>query len=143
MAKIKQTQIDEKYIWMGGGLIAIIVVIFVWGRLSGKQDSSDPSDANPNIQPITVSTDSGNIDWNPSATVKKVHTAFAVNWWSGRSEILKELSLLQDVQLKAVAEGYKEVYGTTLRKVLTDAWVVVNNTAFYEVIKRLDVLQIP
>lgn len=143
MAKIKQAQIDEKYIWMGGGLIAIIVVIFVWGRLSGKQDNTDPSDANPNIKPITVSTDSGNIDWNPSATVKKVHTAFVINWMSGRSDVLKELSLLQDIQIKAVAEGYKEVYGTTLRKVLNDAWIVVNNAAYSEVIKRLDILQIP
>lgn len=142
MAKVKQAQIDEKYIWVGGGVIALIVVIFVWGRLSGKQDSNEPSDANPNIKPITVSTDSGNIDWNPSATVKKVHTAFVVNWVSGRADILKELSLLQDVQLKAVAEGYKEVYGSTLRKVLTDSWFAGDSIAYAKVIERMDVLQI-
>jgi len=84
MAKIKQTQIDEKYLWVGGGLILIILVIFVLGRVSGKKDSDVPSDANPNIKPITVSTDAGNMDWNPSAMVKKIHTSYAINWTSGR-----------------------------------------------------------
>lgn len=143
MAKIKQTQIDEKYLWVGGGILALILIIFVLGRVSGKKDSNQASDATPNINPITISTDAGSMDWNPSALVKKVHTAFMVNWFTGRGDVMKELSLLQDVQLKAVAEGYHKVYGSTLRKVLTEAWVVGNNTAFYEVIKRMDVLQIP
>lgn len=143
MAKIKQTQIDEKYIWIGGGLVAVIVIIFVFGRLSGKEDSNDPSDANPNIKPITVTTESGSIEWDASATVKKVHTAFKVNWITGRAESIKELSLLQDVQLRAVADGYKQVYGETLRKVLNDVWVTGNDAAHAEVIKRMDVLQIP
>lgn len=148
MAKIKQTEIQEKYLWMGGGLLAVVIIIFVFGRVSGKEDSSDPSDANPNIKPITVSTDSGNIDWNASATVKKVHTAYVVNWFSGRCDVLNEMLALQDVQLRAVADGYKAVYGKTLRKVLTGAYVACFNGPFsddphQQVIKRLDVLQIP
>ncbi|BDS12737.1 hypothetical protein [Aureispira anguillae] len=147
MATIKKAQIDEKYLWIGGGILAVIVVIFVFGRLSGKEDSKDPSDANPNIQPITVSTDSGNIDWDPSALVKEIHTAYKVNWTSGRCKALKTLMNLQDVQLRAVAEGYLKVYGETLRKVLEGAWVacwnVIGNDPHYIVINRLNTLQIP
>jgi hypothetical protein len=147
MAKIKQTQIDEKYLWVGGGLVLIILVIFVLGRVSGKKDSDVPSDANPNIQAITVSTDAGNIDWNPSAMVKKVHTSYAVNWTSGRCAVLTELLSLQDVQIRAVADGYKQVYGKTLRKQLNDAWVACWNFPWQddphqEFIRRLDALQI-
>ena len=147
MPQIKKAQIDEKYLWIGGGILAIIITIFVLGRVSGKKDNSDPSDANPNIAPITVSTSSGNIDWNPSAMVKKVHNAYKVNWFSGRCEVLNELVKLQDVQLRAVADGYKQVYGTTLRKVLNDAWGACYNVfstdPHYLVIDRLDTLQIP
>lgn len=145
MAKIKQTEIQEKYLWMGGGLLALVIIIFVFGRVSADDGNDDPSDENPNINPITVSTDSGNIDWNPSATVKKVHTAFAVNWYSGRCTVMNELASLQDVQLKAVAEGYKAVYGKTLRKVITEAYVWCDPFDAHPqagVIKRLDVLQI-
>lgn len=148
MAKIKQTQIDEKYIWMGGGILTIIIVIFIFGRLSGKEDNQDPSDANPNIKPITVNTNSGNIDWNPSAMVKKIHTAYVVNWSTGRCDVLNELLALQDVQLRAVADGYQQVYGKTLRKQLNEAWVACWNMPWQDdphqqVISRLDVLQIP
>lgn len=148
MAKIKQTQIDEKYLWMGGGLLAVVIIIFIFGRLSGKEDSDDPSDANPNIKPITVSTDSGNIEWDPSALVKEIHTAYKVNWSSGRCKALTTLLSLQDVQLKAVAEGYHQVYGETLRKVLSGAYVACWNFPWqddphYQVIQRMDVLQIP
>ena len=149
MAQIKQTQIDEKYLWIGGGIVVIILVIFVLGKMSNKKDGKDPSDANPNINPITVSTASGNIDWNPSAMVKKVHNNFAVNWFSSsdRCGTLQELANLQDIQLRAVAEGYEKVYGTTLRKVLNSSWIscwnVVSTDPHYTVIGRLDALQIP
>ena len=148
MAKIKQTQIDEKYLWIGGGVVGLIILVFVWGRVSAKKDSKDPSDANPNIKPITVNTASGNIDWDPSAMVKKVHTAYAVNWMSGRCDALNDLLGLQDVQLRAVADGYNQVYGKTLRKQLEGAWVACYNAPWsddphYQVISRLDVLQIP
>ncbi|BDS10573.1 hypothetical protein [Aureispira anguillae] len=147
MAKIKQTQIDEKYLWIGGGIVVILLVIFVLGRVSGKKSTDEPSDANPNIKPITVSTDSGNIDWNPSAMVKKVHTAYVVNWSTGRCEVLTQLLALQDVQIRAVADGYLQVYGKTLRKVLNEAWVACWNLPWQDdphqqFIKRLDALQI-
>lgn len=147
MAKIKQTQIDEKYLWVGGGIVVILLVIFVLGRVSGKKSTDEPSDANPNIKPITVSTDSGNIDWNPSAMVKKVHTAYVVNWSTGRCEVLTQLLALQDVQIRAVADGYLQVYGKTLRKVLNEAWVACWNLPWQDdphqqFIKRLDALQI-
>lgn len=147
MAKIKQTQIDEKYLWIGGGVLAIILIIFVMGRLSGKKDDDNPSDANPNINPITVTTDGGSVQWNPSATVKKVHTAYKVNWYGGRCEVLGDLLNLQDVQLRAVADGYQQVYGSTLRNTLEGAWVACWNMPWsddphQDVIRRLDVLQI-
>jgi hypothetical protein len=147
MAKINQSQIDEKYLWMGGALLAIIIVIFVFGRVSGKEDSG-PSDANPNIKPITVTTDSGSIEWDASATVKKIHTAYVVNWFTGRCDVLVELMSLQDVQLRAVADGYNQVYGKTLRTQLNGAYVACFNLPIQDdphqlVIKRLDVLQIP
>lgn len=147
MAKIKQTQIDEKYLWIGGGIVVILLVIFVLGRVSGKQSSEEPSDANPNINPVTVSTAAGNIDWNPSALVKKIHTAYAINWSSGRCAVLQELLTLQDIQVRAVADGYQKVYGKTLRKQLNDAWVACWNLPWQddphqEFIRRLDALQI-
>ena len=147
MAKVKQTQIDEKYLWIGGGVLVIILVIFVLGRLSGKKNNQDPSDANPNIKPITVSTAAGSMDWDPSATVKKVHTAYTVNWAMGRCDVLKELKALQDIQIRAVADGYKQVYGQTLRKTLNDAWIACGGYPWQtdphdEVIQRLDTLQI-
>lgn len=148
MAKIKQTQIDEKYLWMGGGLVALVVIIFVWGRVSAKKEVKDNSDLNPNINPITVSTNSGTMSWDPSALVKKVHTAYVVNWTSGRCEVLQEILALQDIQLRALADGYNQVYGKTLRKTLNDAWVACWNFPWQDdphaqVMARLDVLQIP
>lgn len=148
MAKIKQFQIDEKYLWIGGGILTVVIVIFVLGRLSAKKkEDKDYSDINPNINSITVSTDAGSIDWNPSALVKKVYTAYEVNWYGGRCDVLKELLDLQDVQLRAVADGYAQVYGKTLRKTLNDAWGACYNMPWstdphYQVIHRLDVLQI-
>jgi hypothetical protein len=148
MARIKQTEISEKNLWIGGSILAVIIIIFVFGRVSGKEDSNNPSDANPNIKPITVTTESGNIEWDASATVKKIYTAYVVNWFSGRCDVLNELLSLQDVQLRAVADGYKQVYGKTLRKVLSDAYVACFNLPHQDdphqqVIRRLDVLQIP
>jgi hypothetical protein len=147
MAKIKQSQIEEKYIWIGGGVLLIILLIYVAGRSSATQSSKDPSDANPNIQPITVSTPSGAVDWNPSALVKEIHTAYKVNWYSGRCKALNTLLDLQDVQLRAVAEGYQKTYGETLRKVLNGAWVacanIISSDPHHAVIRRMDALQIP
>lgn len=148
MAKVKQIEINEKYLWIGGGVLTLIIIIFVAGRSSASKANQDPSDANPNIQPITVSTQNGNIDWNPSALVKEVHTAYKINWVSGRCPVLEKLAELQDVQLQAVAEGYLRVYGETLRKVLNSAWVACLNKPWQndphnQVIARMDILQIP
>lgn len=147
MPKIKKTEIDEKYLWMGGAILVIIIVIFAFGRLSGKKSGGedDPSDANPNINPITVNTESGSVEWNPSALVKKVHTAYEVNWVQGRCEVLEEIGNLQDVQIRALADGYQKVYGKTLRRVLEGAWSdgCWSGLPYSIVISRLDALQIP
>lgn len=147
MAKIKQAQIDEKYLWIGGGILAIIIIVFVWGRVSGKSAVKDNSDANPNINPITVNTDSGSFSFDPGPLVKEIHTAYAVNYSSGRCGVLAKLLALQDVQLRAVADGYLQVYNKTLRKTLNDAWVACWNLPWQDdphaqVIARLDVLTI-
>lgn len=147
MAKVKQIEINEKYLWIGGGILTLVIIIFVAGRTSANKSNQDPSDANPNIQPITVSTQNGSIDWNPSALVKKIHTAYEINWTSGRCEVLEELAELQDTQLLAVTEGYHRVYGKTLRKLLNDAWThcfsLSENAAPSDIIRRMDILQIP
>ena len=153
MAKVKQIEINEKYLWIGGGILTLIVLIFVAGRSSNSKSNQDPSDANPNISPITISTPSGSIDWNPSALVKEINTAYQTSYLpfafvTGRCEVLNKLLDLQDVQLRAAAEGYLRVYGKTLRKTLNDAWFACNNTHFeddphQQVIRRMDTLQIP
>ncbi len=147
MAKVKQIEINEKYLWIGGGILTLIVLIFVAGRSSNSKSNQDPSDANPNISPITISTPSGSMDWNPSALVKKVHSAYQSYSSSARCTTLKDLLSLQDIQLQAVAEGYQKVYGKTLRKTLNDAWFACMNKPWEDdphnqVIDRMDVLQI-
>lgn len=147
MPKIKQSTIDEKYLWIGGGVILIIIVIFVWGRMSAAK-KGDTSDITPNINPITVTTNSGLISWNPSQLVKEIYTAYKINWSSGRCEVLNKMLDLQDVQLRATADGYRQAYGETLRKTLNDAWVacffseLISSNSHDQVIRRLDTLGI-
>lgn len=143
MAKIKQAQFDEKYLWAGGAILVLIIVIYAMGRVAGKEDDSDPSDANPNIEPIQIQLEEGGVEnWNPSSLVKRVHTAFTVNWVSGRAAVLKDMSELQDIQLKALAQGYLKVYGTTLRKVLESSWWSGDGLSYTVVIRRFDSLGI-
>lgn len=143
MAKIKQVQFDEKYLWAGGAILVLIIVIYAMGRVAGKEDDSDPSDANPNIEPIQIQLEEGGVEnWNPSSLVKRVHTAFTVNWISGRAAVLKDMSELQDIQLKALAQGYHKVYGTTLRKVLESSWWSGDGLSYTVVIRRFDSLGI-
>lgn len=148
MPKIKQQTIDEKYLWIGGGVLTLVIVIFVWGRMSAAKSKGDTSDITPNINPITVTTDSGSISWDPSQLVKEIYTAYKINWSSGRCEVLNKMLDLQDVQLRATADGYHKAYGETLRKTLNDAWVacffseLTDSNAHNQVIRRLDALGI-
>ena len=59
MPNIKKTTIDEKTLWVGGGILLAIILVFVLGKSTAKKGM--PSDANPNINPITVNTTLGSI----------------------------------------------------------------------------------
>lgn len=144
MAKIKQAQFDEKYIWIGGGVLLLLLFIYASGRKAGKEDDSDPSDANPNVNAITVQNESGSISWNPSSLIKRIHVAYVVNNLDGRYEAINALADLQDAQLRHLATGYLEVYGTTLRKVLEGApWFFKGDSdAMFMVLRRMDTLEI-
>ena len=145
--KIVQQNINEKHLWIGGGILTILILVFAFGRYSKKTaKQKDISDINPNTNPITVSTNSGSITWNPAATIKRIHTAYQNNG-SGRCALLYDLLEFQDMQLLALADGYHQMYGKTLRKTLNNAWYACWNLfaadPHYQVLQRLDVLQIP
>lgn len=146
MPTIKKTVIDEKYLWIGGGIIVVIIIVFVWGRLSGKGAVKDNSDVNPNINPINVNTSTGSFSWDPSQLVKEIYQAYNVDWgWgSSRCVALDKISNLQDPQIIALADGYFQTYKKTLRKTITDTWSdgCWSDLTYLAVIKRLDTLQI-
>jgi hypothetical protein len=143
MAKLKQAQFDEKYLWMGGGLLAVVLVIYVMGRQAGKEANDDPTDANPNVNAITVQTENKSIEWNPSALIKQIHTTYTVNWITGRGKVTKDIADLQDIQLRHLAQGYLETYGTTLRKVLNSVTWSGDSFSWNMIIRRMDALEIP
>lgn len=145
MPKIKQSTIDEKYLWISGGVILLIVIIFIWGRVSAKQNPQDPSNITPNIAPITVNTNSGSFSWDPGQLVKEIYTAYSGwGWDSSRCVALDKITKLQDTQIVALADGYYKTYNKTLRKTITDTWSdgCWSDLTYLSVIQRLDALQI-
>lgn len=142
MPTINKMEIEEKHLWMGAAGIAVVILLlyFIFKKPKGGVD--------PNVSSITVPTQGGSIEWSPNALIKQVHQAYAANWASNRCKVVENLMKLQDVQLRAVAEGYKRTYNQTMRSLLEGAWWACFNAPWsddphQQLIARMDALQIP
>ncbi len=151
MAKIKQSEIQEKHLWLGGGLLLVVLLIYVAGRASkAKAEAKEPEQKQivPNVAPIPIVTPQGTVNWDASPLVKEIFTAYQPSMFSsGRCTVLNKLVLLRDNQLQAVAQGYQGTYGDTLRATLEGANYACWNLPWEDdphtqVIQRLDTLQI-
>lgn len=127
---MKNFKIEKKHLIALGVVAVIAIVIFVWGRYTGKKN---PSPKNVQVQvDVQDDRDGTAASYDPTPMVDKLHELLDSWAWSWgavateRCEVLNELLNLSNtapVHFMAVVYGYQKKYTTTLTEAIDACWV--------------------
>lgn len=152
MAKVKQVEVSESFLWVGGAILTVLFLVWWWGRSSASSRPAVPPDAPylPPDQGNTPTAGGGSSgsgpSFDPGPLVTQLNEGF--QWlWSDSCSAYEKAMKLSNNQFIAVYNHYKNVYGITLREEYNDTWTtgcsIFGIDYGAQFIERIDRLNLP
>lgn len=132
---MKSFKIEKKHLVALGIAAVIAVVIFVWGKYTGKKD---PDKKKIQVQvDVQDDRDGTTTSYDPTPKVDELHDVLSMWIWNSwgdaaqeRCKVLNELLTLSNtrpVDFMAIVYGYEQKYDTTLSAAITACWLECHN----------------
>lgn len=127
---MKNFKIEKQHLIALGVVVIVAIIIFVWGRYTGKKS---PSKKNVQVQVnVQDNRDGTTTRYNPTPMVDKLHEVLSAWAWNGSAAARKRCSALSElvalsntapVDFMAVVYGYKKKHGITLLEAIRACWL--------------------
>lgn len=125
--KTPKPLVQEKYLWIGGGVLLVLAIAFLLGKYLGKNPKTEEReiDVKVNIQDQNGNT----VPYDPEPLLRKLNYGLTTRFYfdfSERCNPIKELYNLDAARFMATIKAYKTKYNEELQTHMRATWVDCN-----------------